>query len=605
MAQRTLDKGQRGALTKASKDLEKIKKRLRQAMAYREFLYKDSDWRKFEEYWMGGYPIHENQDALSIMIPLLVADAQRQKAELLGREPLIEVEATSPEDVPSARINQVIMNKIFRDSHVFEQTLDAIQDCQTLGTGFMMDGFGSQFGTYSETAITGFDSSMQGKAERIEYDDYLSEDSPWSMRVHPMDIYLPVGTVRLNQAYGYFQRYSRHIDEVRQDEKLNSNRMKIRPNMKVDYMPPDMERSMQRPEFLDEEYVILWDWMDLRTNMRTTFSFDSPYVLYEGVDEILIRLNRLNIHDIIFTRNSRYFWGTSSFDFLEPMQREINLKRTYQMVMRRIEISKLVINVDQLDETDLDADGLNEALTDLESDTFMAMIKQHGDPRTFMQQFTPRTIDPNDTDVGTIKNDMREFMGMGQPQRGQVAQGRHTKHEVALADQYYDKSLNPQRRVLQNMFARMAENWSELIFDFWQKPMLVRTLDAAGRPVVVKYRGEQLRGNYRYKVMLDSMQDRGRNRKVEEAMMLWKFGMPLVQGGIVDPANLFRQVSAITDFGWDVEPLLVRAMEPQKQEPKEFEQYRQEFYVKQQDREQQPNLLAGINNPTGGGQGQP
>ena len=593
MGERTLNRNQRDTITKKSKELEKIKERLLQAISYRQYLYKDKDWENFEQYWMGNYPVHQNIEAMSIRIPILVADAQRQKAELLGREPMIEVEATDPEDVPSARIHQIILNKIFKDSHVFEQTLDAIQDSLTLGTGFMMDGYGSQYGTYSETAIIGFDSSMQGKSERIEYDDYLSEDAPWSMRVHPMDIYLPVGTVRLNQAYGYFQRYSRHIDEVRQDTKLNANRMKIRPNMKVDYMGPAHAKSIQRPEFLDKEYVILWDWMDLRTNMRTTFSFDSPHVLYQGVDEILIRLNRLNIHDIVFNRNSRYFWGTSTFDFLEPMQKEINLKRTYQMVMRRLEIPKMILNLDALDETDLDADMLNEAMTDLESDSFLAFIKQRGDPSKFMYQITPRSIDPNDSDVSTIKNDMREFMGMGQPQRGQVAQGRHTKHEVALADQYYDKSLNPQRRVLQNMFIQMAENWSELIFDFWTKPMLVRTLDAAGRPVVVRYRGEQLRGNYRYRVMLDSMQDRGRSRKLEEARMLWQLGLPMSQAGIIDPANLFRQVSAITDFGWDVESLLTRAAEPQ-QAPKEFERFQKEFYVKQQDREQQPNLLAGI-----------
>ena len=81
--------------------LKKVKEVFTDAQAYRKKLYSDEDWDAYEGYWRGEYPAQDH----ILTVPILVSNAQRQKASIIGAEPRFEFSANGdPEMVPAARI---------------------------------------------------------------------------------------------------------------------------------------------------------------------------------------------------------------------------------------------------------------------------------------------------------------------------------------------------------------------------------------------------------------------------------------------------------------------------------------------------------------------
>lgn len=170
-----------------------LKKLLNDSIEYRESMYKDADWNSYEDLWKADYTDMAEGDILTV--PIQVSNAQVQKAEVLGSDYRINFEGDRPEDVPATRVLNVKMNHIARLVKLWKQLGCCYQDAMTLGTGFLLDGFGSQFGIHADTVLEGFDPSRYGKdRKRIEFHDDIHENLPYSLAVHPSDIYVPPNT---------------------------------------------------------------------------------------------------------------------------------------------------------------------------------------------------------------------------------------------------------------------------------------------------------------------------------------------------------------------------------------------------------------------------
>ncbi len=571
--------------------LKKLRDALHRAEQYRREKYSDQEWHRFEAYWDADYVDVDDERVLTV--PTLVSDAQRQKAGLLGGEPRIVVTARTPQKVPGARVLSNQLNHLVRITRLMVQMDEAVQDAQTLGTGFLMDGFGSQYGVHQDTLVEGFDPTRRGGKdnERIEFHDNIHDDLPWTLRAHPADILVPPGTLRIASADEYYHRYIRHIDDVKKDEKLIS---KHRTTVTADARLADTAESSDRQNM--EDYIVLYDHYNLRDNHRVTFNTGYRFALADDVDEILLRINRLNIHPIIFTHASRRFWGTSDFDLLEPQAREINDIRTMMMITRHMEIFKGVYDKDKLTDPD-DIENIKKFEKLIMSDIVGALIGIHGSPREFMEFFTPSQPYDFTSQIEMAKGEIREYgMGIGPNQKGQMSSGRHTLGEVKVAEGHYDESMAPRRKIIAGTIIDIVTNWTKLIQDFWIEPRLVQTYDAAGMPVVVEFQGADLEGDFDLTVSLDSMRSRGREEKIEEANMVLSQATPYAQVGIVNPQSLMRQwLTRVTDGDWDIESLMQGQGAPTPQ-PQSFDKFQQGF--NQQVPQNAPSMAAML-----GGQG--
>ncbi len=597
-------------------ELNKIQGLLKDSQTYREKLYHDTDWDTFEKYWFNIYPQSaETSDLLTV--PILVSDAQRQIAALLGGEPRVIVEATSPELVPAARVLSGRLNQLIRDTNLIDELRDAAQDTITCGTGFLLDGFGSQYGVSPQTEVQGFEDSRFGKGgQRIEYNDNIFDNLPWTLRVHPSDILIPPGFVNMAQSFGFFHRYIRSLEEVRQDEKLiQKHRGKIKSDGIIDYAWVNNPRQEQHGDYqIDQQRVILYDWYDLRTNSRTTFSPSYPYALAHEVDEILIRINRLPLHGLVFNKNSRHFWGTSDFDFGETNAKEVNDIRTMMMRQRRLEILKGIIDFDKLvGPNGEDIQNPKDFVDKLTSDQIMALLFCHGDPRNVWAQIQPSQQWDFASQLDICKRELQEFgLAIGPNQKGLMASGRHTAYEAQMTETNYDRSLAPRRMPIRKALLDIVYNWSQMIFDFWVEPQMVPTYDAAGNLVVVAFKGADLRGDYRFNVSLDSLRAKSHDDRINEANMILSQMMPFVQMGVMNPMALARQYLSRLDSDWDIDTLL--GGPGQMGAPVPFSQYQQQFqqqmpqngpsiasFMQNQGPPQQMNRPQGPGQPSGAG----
>ena len=561
-------------------ELKKLSKLYGESQRYREHLYADGDWRRFENYWKGIYPAAKDV----LCVPILVSDAQRQKSAILGGNARVMVTSNDAELMPTARVLTSQLNYLMRVTNLYEELTRTVQDTLTLGTGFLIDGFGSQYGVSPRTSLEGFESSAVSKDNRrLEYNDNVNQDLPWSLRVHPSDIYFPPGTVDQASAYGFFHRYVRHIDEVRADEKYNKHRQKVEPNAAAFY---DSSVSARNVEM--EDMVLLIDWYDLRNSHRVTFSEDYAYPLGDDIDELLVRIDRLPIHAIVFNNNSRCVWGTSDFALQEPLAQEINDIRTMQMRLRRQQIVKGVYDIDKLAE-DGEADRMEESVRNMSSDQVMSLIGIHGDPHSFLADFKPSQPWDLIPQVNLAKEEIQNFGGgIGPNQRGQLASGRHTKYEVQKADSHFDATMIPRRQTVGKRIIDIVTNWAAYIQDFWVDPRLIRTRDAVGRPVVVQFEGADLRGDFHYEVSIESMRTKGPEERMAEANMIFERAMVGVQMGQIDFKSLFGQFLSHIDTDWDIEALLGGGG-PQPGAPQPFGQFQQQFQKQSQQMQQGPN----------------
>lgn len=557
-------------------DLNKLKTLRDDSLDYRKWLYPDDEWDRLENYWFAQYEIDAEQ---ILPIPMMVSDAHRVIAQLLGGIPRVYLSSQGPEYVAKAQVMTKVFTQLIEDRGLYGELSMALQDAVTLGTGLMLDGYGSQYGVSLETAMEGSDpTTTDVKGTRnIEYHDDLEADMPWSLRVHPADILVPPGTLSIRAGYGFFHRYLRDKDEIAQDEKyIKEHRTKVEPNAQLEYVssgPAAQDLTSRR------NMVVLWDWYDMRNYHRVTFSPDYPHALRDEVDEILIRLNRLPLHEIIFNRNSRYFWGTADFTFLEPIQKELNDIHTQMRRHRRISIAKGFI-----DRTKFVGDevweSFDEAIKKLTTDEVMTLIPVDGDPSNVIKEFTPHIPPDLLIQADHIQRKSREWLGMGDNQRGQMSTGRHTRGEADITEAHSQQSLMPRRMILKTTIQDILYNWSQMIFDFWTEPKLIQAYDGQGNKVLVEYTGDELRGDYRYQISFESMQSRGQTQKIAEAMGIFDKLVGLAgqagSGAPVDITALLQQFLSRLDSDWDIEALLTQVpQQPQQSIP--FSQFSRDF----------------------------
>lgn len=550
-------------------ELQKIKSLRSDSLDFRRMSYEDTQWKQFEDYWQGKYP-GDNEDVLNI--PTLVADAQRLVNDIIGDNIKVSVTSNDPQLLPAARVHSAKLNQLIKDTGLIDEIKDAVQDTVTLGTGGLLDGFGSQYGVHSSTLLEGADSSRKTKHHaKIEYHDNIYDDRPWSLRTHPSDILFPPGTVNAVSAYGFFHRYVRHVEDIRRDEKLiKKHRKKIEPNAGYDY--GGMERTPGASS--DNEMVVMYDYYDLRLSRRTTFTLDYAFALADDPDEIMLRIDRLPIHIITFAKPPRTIWGSSDFHLQEPMAQEINNIRTRQAILGNISIAKGVY-----DKTKLEADELpmvENAMSSMTSDKVMALIGINGSPKDFIHQFTPQQPFDNTPQINMAREEIQDYLGIGPNQRGNLSTGRHTKYETQVAESHSDKSLFPRRRTLRDIIIRTLENWSQLMFDFNIEPEIIQTYGAFGEPVSVEYTGLEIRGDYRYDISMESMRAKSQSEKIAEANMIMEKMQPFVQMQILSPEPLARQYLARLGSDWNIDAMFPKS-QGAPQQPVPFGQFQQQF----------------------------
>ncbi len=574
-------------------ELDKLKDLRNDCQQYRELFYTDARWDELEGYWSNEPPIVKGK---VLSIPMLISDAQRQKAQLVGAEPRIEVTSRLPDNYPHARVMTSMQNQLNRDTDLFGEIEMSLQDTITLGTGFILEGFGSQYGTHRDTPLIGFDPSREGEDKRrIEWHDNIYEDMPWQLRVHPTDILVPPYTIDLKSSYGFFHRYMRNKEEVAADPKLSSRyRGEVPPNAAAYY-----KGKYQAGFDSLENMIIMWDWYDLRNRHRVTFTEDYPFALFDDIDEILLRLDRLPLHEIIFNRNSRHFWGTADFDLQEPLQMAVNEATTLEMLIRRGEVPMIFLDRTMFDDPEISDDfkkWCEQYLTD-QPNRVLALdpggTKKVADA---VYQFKPGQQTDLAPQIERLMQHSRELVGMATNQRGELATGRRTRHEVALADSRFQQSLNPRRRIIKKMIEEIALNRAKMIFDFWTSPRMAETYDAAGNQVTVEFKGADLRGDYQYEVSIESMRAKTQEEQMQQATMIFdKLSPQAVQNGPINVATLDRQwLLHIGATEWNVDALFNM---PQPQQMP-FDQFQAGFNPQQQP-QQQANLAGPITQQMG------
>ncbi len=556
-----------------TKKLEQLKMDLRDGVDYRREMYTDEEWERLEDYWQAKYQGDRNQ---ILAVPILVTDGQRQISDVMGGEPYVLFDTDDTEMVASARVLTTRMNHLITENHLVDELLDSLQDTATLGTGFLMDFFGTEYRTSPQTSQTGQEQiRWDKKGRRTEYHRSVKLDLPATLAAHPMNIIVPAGTTSLNSATGFWHKYFRHIDEVKADDRYYSRfRSEITPNALEEVAGETGKIREQEPNLVE-----LFDYFDIRSGRCTTFSINCAQAAFDELDTVMIRLGQLPLHNIIFNKNRRQYWGTADFTLQEPLAMEANDIRTQQQRLRRLQVVKGIFDKEMLDAEEEKA--FEQAIKQMESDEQMVMIGVRPGAgksiRDFLADFKPTQPYDLIPQYNLTISDIQRISGTGQVQRGQVAEGRHTKYEVGKADEHFERTMYRKRRQVQQVMIDIVHNWCKLIYEFWTEPQIVKTYDAAGLPVMVEFRGADLKGDYRITMGLDSAKIRNQQDKMNEAMAIFDRAMPLIQAQVINPVALWREFMTSLGSNWNIDAML---QQPQQMPPGQavpFGQFQQGF----------------------------
>src|SRR5262249_16243925 len=90
------------------------------------------------------------------------------------------------------------------------------------GTGFIRLGYGAQFTpTPDDLDTSAPDTGGRKTMKRVEYDDLIHPNMPWTLAAHPGSMILPTGCSSIHDARWVCHEFSRPVDDVKADPRLD------------------------------------------------------------------------------------------------------------------------------------------------------------------------------------------------------------------------------------------------------------------------------------------------------------------------------------------------------------------------------------------------
>lgn len=483
---------------------------------YRERFGRSRDWPRWWSYYRGDW---DNDRILPVN--MIFAFARSLIPRLYFRNPRVVVTPLQPGYYLQAKVLERVDNLIIREIGVKRALKAAALDAFLYGTGIIKRGYDSEYGFDPEKSSyeRGVLASTSGEAggQRIEYNSAIRPGWPWVERIHPATFVVPWGARSIDSAPWVAHMVVRHIDDVKADPKYRrSVTRELQPTLARPPLPHESPLSPHPVAAQDKaEYVRLWEIYDAKTG--------KIYVIADGCDKFLREdddvLSTLGFpfYAVVFNPDEDHFWGISDLVNLEPLQHELNEIRTQLRMQRRIAIKKILYKDGAIDEVEL-----MKLLSPDWLDTGIG-VKVKGDPASAVMTFQPSIPADHVMATNEVRMDMREVSGFSRNQLGEFDRStRRTATEAQIVEMANAIRVDERRDVLADVLTDIMRGVNESIFEWWTEEHVAYIVGPDGARYWLRFTGDELRGDYTYRIDPDSALPTTADTRRQEAIELYR-----------------------------------------------------------------------------------
>ncbi len=497
--------------------------------------YGGSDrWKLYSRYYRNDF------EEGSVPLNMIFSMARSIVPRIYFRNPRVTVTPTQPGMWWHAKVLERIDNWIIREINIKKQLKRIVLDAFLFGTGVVKLGFDSEFGFSREdwSESGGYISDAREEDNLLEYDTNVKPGMPWVKRLSPKLFVVPWGTEDIDDAPWVAHMFVRKLEDVKADP-LYKNTKDLKATLR--YKPTvhdDSEiRTLIDDENAREEYVELWEIHDVKRGRVYVVAADHDKFLRDVPDDLAIE--GLPFEVLVFNSDPDFFWGVADPKIIEPQQIELNHARRMQALHERLAAVRMLAREGNIDHDEI------AKLTDMDSDP-VPVVFVKGSLGDSVMPFSIHTPQDYSLYVRELRQDIREQIGFSRNQMGEFdMSSRRTATEAAIVEQAAGIRVDERRDAVADLFEAVIRKINQMIFSFWDSERAANIVGPDGRTYWVSFTGDQITGEYNYKVDPESSLPVTNETKKREIMEVFSALSP-IQG--VNIEGLIRML--LSQYEW-------------------------------------------------------
>ncbi|MHA2064918.1 MAG: hypothetical protein ACXABY_11135 [Candidatus Thorarchaeota archaeon] len=488
-------------------------------LKFRELYGREASWKRLEEDYLNGEDGHT-----TIGSNLVFSMGDSLQSALHIPDPEINVAPTHPMGVDRAPTIESWDNYLIKKLRLKDESLDSSLHAYLYGRAIWKLGYDSEHG-YSPFYDTGTITQPSGmtltqfdkKGKRLEF-GRTSPGLPWCMAVSPHDIVVPWGTKHIDTAPWIAHRKIRLNTAIKADPKYK-NKTRLEPQLAMEsFVQSYLNTGVAKRKFreykstatLNENtrvlYNEIWEICDRSDNTIKVICFDYDRFLRDEIDAVQLVCGMPYISGT-FVRHPRFFWSTPLAHYLGRIQKkeyDIELQAEKQ---RRINNLKFLVKKGLMSR-----DAMNRlisadvgAVEECDAPDLTGAIMAF--PQGSNLEFSLMSREN--------KDDAREAIGLSRNQLGQYdMSSRRTAREATFVQMGAGRRESLRSSVVSGMYLDAMPKLNQITFSFTQRPMYA-LVDREW----IKFKGEELQGDYLFDLSLNTKRNLSRAERKAEAMM--------------------------------------------------------------------------------------
>jgi hypothetical protein len=303
---------------------------------------------------------------------------------------------------------------------------------------------------------------------------------------------------------------------------------------------PDYVTSF-RPSGDGLEYVELWEIHDRRTGRIKVMATGYDRWLRDEFDGLQTAAG-LPFTSLSLTPRTRNFWSTPDAWYLLYHQMDLSDIAVQTTAHRRLSKLKLLGH-----KSAFDAETLKKLL-DGNIGSFIPVAGDFDLSKVLLPFNVPSPNLQLYQDQEVVRRNAREMVGFSQNQIGEFEQtGRRTATEAQIVQQGAGLRLDRRQGQLRRLYTESFQKINNIITQQWKAEKILEVIGDDGLPVWQSIKGEDLKGDYNYKIGFsiggnETLQER---KQTAVGLFMQLLSIPGPNGGpMFDPAALARYLAS-------------------------------------------------------------
>ena len=502
------------------------------ALKYRARKAHSNDWSLYRDLYSGNFTDTYAIKAKGILpVNIIFSMARKTIPNVVLGIPKVVVTGLQPGTSIKAELVERVDNILFSKLHFVRHIRRAALDAFITGIGVLKRGFDSRYGFDALEYLSGHDTTVGPKGQRLEQLASHKSGMPWVSWVSSDEYVVNWGAVIAEDVWFEAVRIWRRWIDLKEDPKFK-NVDKIRGiQMPLERKVNDNGILLQPDggEVIDKDqgWVAYWEIHDYRE--RKVICLVGPehgeegLILRESPDELAT--DGFRICSTFNYNDTDHFYGLSDCKIALPQQLELNDIRTQAMYARRLANMKFLVARGMIDKTEVEK---------LLSEIPAVVVEVQGSPREVVDQF--RAAIPMDLTAAAneVRNDVREEIGFSLNQMGEFGPSRKTASEANIVQQAFQLQIDDRRGLVAEAVVELLRGINNSIFRFWHTPMVVSIDGDDGVTWWVEFRGAELEADFELQVDLTAgMPQSVQSRRQQLQELLSTFGQMVNQEEVV------------------------------------------------------------------------